>query len=434
MQVAKILTLLCGALLLPTLVAAQQKAAPPAANLDVPSERGIMVGFPPPADKFVTLQNQLSPAHMRWTLQNLPQLAPTVRILRGEGPIIPLQRGPRLDVDSLIVPDGNSAAIEMREYYRRSGVDALVVLHRGKIVFERYFGDMTAQTQHAAFSATKSLIGLMVRELVHEGRIDAAAAASKYVPELAGTGVGTATIQQLLDMTASFQFFDKPRQPGEVDTRYLQALGFLPRSADPAGPEGVYELLLSSKPYGDHGTQFRYDNGNTDTLGWVLRRVTNRSIQQLLGERVWQKLGMEQDGTMILDSRKTEWAAGGVLVSARDFARIGEMVRLEGRYDGRQVLPAAVFRDLRTGGDRRAFAAGTSIIPGGSYHDQWWFYHDRHDSYAARGQFGQRLWIAPNAETVIVQFSTDPDASNAQEPLRLAAWQAIADRLAERKH
>jgi CubicO group peptidase (beta-lactamase class C family) len=196
----------------------------------------------------------------------------------------------------------------MREDFRRSGVDALVVLHRGKIVFERYLGDMTAQTQHAAFSATKSLIGLMVRAMVDEGRIDASA--SKYVPELAGTGVGSATIQQLLDMTVSFQIFGKPRQPGEVDARYLQALGFLPRSADHPGPEG----------------------------------------------------------------------------------------RL-----------------------RAAAELGTLRRP-------------RHDSFAARGQFGQRLWIAPGAETVIVQLSTDPDASNAQEPLRVAAWQAIADRLAERKH
>ena len=272
----------------------------------------------------------------------------------------------------------------------------------------------------------------MVRTLIVEGAIDPEAAASRYVPELSGTGLGSAKIRELLDMTASVQFFGQPRQPGEVDARYLQALGLLARPDGSEGPDGVYELLRHSKLHHEHGVQFRYENGSTDTLGWVLRRVTRRSLQQLFAERLWSHLGMEQDGTMMLDARKTEWAAGGLVLNARDFARLGELVRLEGRHGGKQVLPAAVFHELRKGGDRQAFAAGTSILPGGSYHDQWWFYHDRHDSFAARGQFGQRLWIAPAAETVIVQFSTDPDPTNLQEPLRLAAWQAIADTLARR--
>ncbi len=398
----------------------------PKGNLVAPSELGIMVGFPPPKDKQVTRDSILTPAHLRWRNLNQSKMVRTARVSRGEGPIIPLPRGPELDVDGLTVQHPQLGPVAMQDMYESSGVDALLVLHRGKIVFERYFGDMTAVTQHVLFSATKSFVGLLVEWLVSEGKIDRDAPAGTYVPELAGTAIGAATVQQLQDMEANYDFpAFPPRVPGQIQRGYLAALGFLDPGANYSGPVGVYDVLVSNRPTVPHGGAFRYDNGSTDTLGWILRRVSGQSVENLISTRLWSRLGVEQDASMGLDISGTEWAAGGLALCLRDFARFGELVRNDGLYNGTRIVPAEVIREIRKGGNKQAFAKASLVMAGGSYHNQWWFYHDEFESFGCRGHYGQRIWIAPGAETVIAQFSTDPAASHEKEPFRLAAWQSI---------
>lgn len=131
---------------------------------------------------------------------------------------------------------------------------------------------------------------------------------------------------------------------------------------------------------------------------------------------------------MLIDAAGTEWAAGGMSACLRDFARLGEALRCHGQFNGQQILAPEVYEQILKAGDRQAFAAGAGVPIGGSYRSQWWFNHDRHESYACRGQFGQRIWIAPKAETMIAQFAVDPNLATL-EPLRLRGFQAIADAL-----
>jgi CubicO group peptidase (beta-lactamase class C family) len=393
-----------------------------------PSRQGLGVGFPPPDAQRVTVANSHLPQHLGWRILNSNRLFPMARISRGEGPIVPLPRGPALDVAALPVDDGQGQAVPMTELWQRTGADATLVLHRGQVVFETYLGDMSATRQHPMFSCTKSVVGLLVEGLIHAGTLDPAAPASAYVPELAPSPVGSATVRQLLDMQANFMFSDRPKVAGEVQVDYIMGLGFIPRPPGYGGPNGVYELLTQARPMGEHGGPFRYDNGSTDALGWILRRLEQRSLDQLISERLWSGLGAEQDGSMMIDASGTEWAAAGMGACLRDFARLGEMLRCRGSFNGRQLVPEAVFDRILQGGDRAAFAGGDGVPAGGSYRSQFWFYHDRHDSHACRGQYGQRLWIAPAAEVVIAQFSIDPHLA-ALEPLRLRGFQAVADAL-----
>ena len=396
------------------------------ANLIAPSQDGLMVGFPPPPDKRISPANSHLPEHLGWRVQNPGRLFPSARISRGEGPIVPLPIGERLAVDQLSVDDGQGTLLPMTEIWRRTGADATLVMHRGKIVFESYLGDMTSTRQHAMFSCTKSLVGLLVESLIHDRTIDAAAPASAYLPELHASPAGSATVRQLLDMQAHFMFSDKPKADGQVQVDYIMGLGFLPRPAGYTGANGAYELLVNARPMGEHGGSFRYDNGSTDTLGWILRRMTGQSLDALISQTIWSKLGCEQDASMTIDAAGTEWAAGGMGTCLRDFGRLGEALRRHGDFNGQQVLPTQVYAEILKGGDRDAFAAGAGVPAGGSYRSQWWFNHDRHASYACRGQYGQRLWMAPQAETLIAQFAADPNLA-ALEPLRLRGFQAIAD-------
>lgn len=395
-----------------------------------PKRQGIMVGFPPPSDKLVTAANSYHPEHLAWRIQNVTRLFPCARISRGDSPISPLPRGNPLNLEALQVGTQDGQTLSMQEVLCRTGVDAMLVMHRGEVVYEGYFGDMDESKVHAMFSSTKSVVGLLVEALIHDRTLDEERPASAYVPELRLSPAGSATLRELLDMRAHFMFSEKPKVPGQVQADYIMGLGFIPRPANYAGPNGVYELLLGARPMGEHGGMFRYDNGSTDTLGWILRRVTGQSLDTLIGSLIWSQLGAERDASMSIDVSGTEWAAAGMGATLRDFARLGETLRCHGAFNGKQILPEAVYRKIRQGGDRKVFGdGGGSGTSGGSYRSQWWFYHDRHDSFACRGQYGQRLWIAPKAETLVAQFAVDPLLTE-MEHLRLSGFQAIADALA----
>lgn len=410
---------------------AAEPARIPPAIVDVPSQVGIMVGMPPLPENQVNLRNYATPRFMRWTLSHMSSVFSTERVSRGSGMPVALPQGPALDVDALSV-DWQGQKITMTQAYRLLGADALLVLHRGQLVFERYFGDVTPATVHATNSCTKSFVGTLAVTLAQEGKLDLKAPASRYVPELAASALGSATVQELLDMRANFRIGDDVHQAGSLQVGALQAYGVLPRPADYAGPDGAIAMMLAAKATTPHGTgPMRYDNGSAEAVGWVLSRVTGKSVPELIGERLWQPIGAERDGDFLLDSRKTPIAAFGLQASARDLARFGEMIRRQGRVGDRQVLPAAAIDEIRRGGDRAAFAASgdAAVLPGGSYHNFWWFNHDALDSFQCQGQFAQRVWIAPKAETVIVLLSADPDASRSREPLRLTAFRTIAGAL-----
>ncbi|MDC8784521.1 serine hydrolase domain-containing protein [Roseateles koreensis] len=407
--------------------AADLAKAPPAIT-DVPSQVGVMVGAPPTAENQVTLRNSISPRFIRWTLMHMSTLANTTRISRGTDMPMPLPQGKPLDVDALSV-EWQGKQISVAEAYRILGADSLMVLHRGRVVYERYIGDMTPDTLHATNSCTKSLIGTLVVILAHEGKLDLAAPASRYLPEIASSAVGSATLQELLDMRANFKLGDDVHVGGSIQVAAQQAYGMFPRPKDYAGPDGAMEMVLASRPTTAHGTgPFRYDNVSTETLGWILHRVSGKSVPDLISERFWQPIGAEQDGDFLLDTRKTPIAAFGLQANMRDMVRFAEMIRNDGRVGNKQVVPAAVIGAIRRGGDRAAFAASADgpILPNGSYHDQWWLTHDEFESFQCQGQFAQRFWIAPKAETVIGLYSTDPDTTRTREPLRSAVFKTIA--------
>ena len=110
-----------------------------------------------------------------------------------------------------------------------------------------------------------------------------------------------------------------------------------------------------------------------------------------------------------MDPTGVEFAGGGLNLTLRDLARFGEMMRLGGRFNGQQIVPAAVVDDIRRGGDREQFAgAGYKMLPGWSYRSMWWVSHNAHGAFTARGIHGQAIYVDPAAEMVIARFASHP--------------------------
>jgi len=274
-------------------------------------------------------------------------------------------------------------------------------------------------------------VGTLAMTLIAEGTLRETATVGAYVPELARSGVGDATVRQVLDMTTSLDYSETYDDPKSPVWAYSRAGNVLARPADYRGPESFFEYLTTLGRIGPHGQRFVYRTPNTEVLGVVLRRVTGRSLSELLATRIHARLGAEQDAFFTVDPTGAEFAGGGLNLTLRDMARFGEAIRLDGRYNGQQIVPKAVVDDIRKGGDPALFApAGYKTLPGWSYRDMWWISHNAHGAFTARGIHGQGIYIDPVAEMVIVRFASSPLAGNVNlDPTSLPAYEAVAGHL-----
>jgi CubicO group peptidase (beta-lactamase class C family) len=415
---------------------AQSPAPAPAldARASDPVAMAWMVGAPPPAEKLVRFADGswFRFPQTRWSFSNVRQLMPTSVVRRGNGPPTILRRAERTDLDALTFrPIGRATSMTWAESLAANHTDGILILHRGRIVYERYFGALAADRQHLAFSVTKSFVATVAATLIAEGALDDRATVATYLPELRSSAIGDATIRQLLDMTTGLDYTEDYADPGSPVWELSRAGGFLARPRDYRGPESFFEYMGTLKKAYPHGEQFAYKTVNTDALGADLRRVSGKSLSTLLSERLFGRLGAEYDAFFTVDSTGAEFAGGGLNLALRDLARFGELMRLDGRYNGQQIVPKAVVADIRKGGDRALFApAGYKTLPGWSYRNMWWISHDDHGTFTARGIHGQAIYIDPAAEMVIVRFASSPLAGNVNlDPTSLPAYDAIARHL-----
>ena len=428
------ITLLSAAFLLIALLAERVIAADPvfpSAEDSDPKKLGWMVGSPPPPERILRFEDGsyfAFPA-LRWSVAHFRQLMPTVNVSRGLVSPQPLKGATREGIDAVtFTPTGATAPMTWRESLLANYTDGIVVLHKGRIVYERYFGALAPDGQHGAMSVTKSFVGTLAAMLVAEGALDPERRVSHYVPELAASAFGTATVRQVMDMTTGIRFSEDYSDPHAEVWAHARAGNPLPKPRDYTGPRSYYEFLQTVQPEGRHGEAFHYRTANTDALGWIIARVSGRSVAELLSERIWSRLGAEQDAYMTVDSIGTPFAGGGLNTGLRDLARFGEMIRNNGFYRGRQIVPAAAVADIRRGGKQADFAkAGYRQLEGWSYRSMWWVTHNAHGAFMARGVHGQALYIDPTAQMVIARYASHPVAGNAaNDPTSLPAYHALA--------
>ena len=402
-----------------------------------PRAMGWMQGFPPPADRQIGQpeSNFFSFPRLRWSVCHLRELLPTERVRRGLGPVLPLERALEEGIGAVeFVPTGADRPMTFEASLAATYTDGILVLHRGRIVFERYFGELDEGGVHAAMSMTKSMTGLLAEILVVEGTLDDTARVATIVPELAASAFGDATVRQVMDMTTGLSYSEDYADPAADIWVYSAAASPFPKPADYRGPDGYFEYLRTVRPEGRHGEAFGYRTINTDALGWILSRVTGRAVTELLSERLWSRMGAEQDAYFTVDGKGIPFAGGGMSAGLRDLGRVGLLMLQGGEIGGRRLFPAEVVTRIRQGGDREAFArGGFRTLPGGSYRSMWWLLHDDHGAFAARGVHGQTIYVDPTAEMVLVRLASFPTAANADiDPLSLPAYRAVADRLLAR--
>lgn len=417
--------------------ASAQSDKPLSAEDSDPARIGWMIGFPPPPEKLIMQPESdfFSFPKLRWTVCHIRELMPTKQVSRGIEAPIPLTYELDDGIDSVTFrPIGSDELMTWEESLSKNYTDGILIIAKSNVVYERYFGVLNETGQHAAMSMTKSLTGLLAEILVVEGKLDDTAKVESIIPELKGSAFGSATVRQVMDMVTALDYSEDYSDPKADIWLYSKAASPLPKPKDYKGPNGYFEYLQSVKQKGDHGGTFGYKTINTDALGWIVSRVTGKDLAQLLSERIWSRMGAEQDGYMTVDAKGIPFAGGGLSAGLRDLGRIGLLMLGGGEINGQRLFPKKVVENIQAGGDKMAFAkAGYTTLPGGSYRSMWWVFHNKHGAFAARGVHGQTIYVDPTAEMVIVRFASYPTAKNAKiDPTSMPAYQAVAEYLVKK--
>ena len=386
----------------------------------------LMKDFPPAPEAQVTLANWRTAPFNRWSFHHVRELLPTAEIPNDPRRAAPLPVEPR-DLGTLRIPT-EAGRLDLPGFFQRASVDGFVVLFRGELVHESYFHGMHGRRQHICMSVSKSLLGLLAGVLVERDELDLEAQATHYVPELAATAYRGATVRHLLDMRAGTAFPEDYTETEGLYIRYRKAVGWNPREPgdEPSDLRSFYRLMTEAD--GRHGGPFRYISPNTDLLAWIIERATGTRYSDLMSELLWKPLGAEAPAYITVDRLGAPRAAGGVCVTTRDLARIGQML-VEG---GRGVVSTDWIEDIATMGDAEAWDAGdfAESYPAMPMHyrAQWYVIRDRGPLLMALGIHGQNLLVDRGCELVVAKHaSAATPLDPAGERLTLKVFEAIRD-------
>jgi CubicO group peptidase (beta-lactamase class C family) len=362
----------------------------------------------------VTLANWRTAPYSRWSFQNVRDLVPTA-VIAAETVVAerPLASDVFLDAP---METGLAGAGNARAFLQFAHTDAFVLMRKGEIVAEYYAPHADPNAPHLVFSISKSLTAVVSGILEAQGLLDPDRPVTDYLPEAKGSVYGDCSYRDVLDMRVSLDFEEAYLDPYGAFARYRRSMLWNPPMPD-AEPENLASFLLTlTKAERPHGGPFYYASPNADLLGVVIERVTGARFADLTSNLLWKPMGARGNADVTVDAIGTPRTAGGVSMTARDLARLGELLRNDGMRDGKQIVPLGWIRDMQENGDSEAWQQGRNVdLPNGRYRSQWYQSGEADGAFAAIGIHGQWLYVDPSAETVIVKLSSQPEPLGDEE-------------------
>ena len=400
-------------------------------------DEDVMRGFPPPPERRVTAATIYAQPYTRWFMQHVREVEPSASVGCRSAQVAQLPVDLRdLGELHILVPAGDKSrpvTHTVDELLGLTRTDAFAVLHRGVIVYERYFASMTPETPHMWQSVSKSLVACVAGILAERGVIDPEQPVLRLIPELAGSGYDGASIRDLLDMRVGVDFSEDYDDPDSEISELDRLYGARP-SRSPGEPGSSYEFAMRTKRKGEHGGDFHYVSLDINVLGWAMERATGARLPDLIRDELWSKLGGEHEAYIALDGAGSAQAEGGFCSSLRDVARFTQMICDSGRFNGSQIVPAAWIDDVRCNGDKAAFAKcdEAGVMHSGSYRSCFWVSQSAdHTAVMGSGIYGQMLYANAEADVAMAKFSTQELADDPEAfVMELALFEQLAEALA----
>jgi CubicO group peptidase (beta-lactamase class C family) len=297
---------------------------------------------------------------------------------------------------------------------------AYLVIQNDSIKYEEYWDTYSDSSLSNAFSATKSIISLLVGCAIDDGNIKSLdQKVIDFFPEFAGGYGNELTIKDLLTMSSGLNWDESYGSPFSKTTQayYGNNLKKL-----------IFELKVTEKP----AQKFNYLSGNTQLLGFILEKATGKSLSEYASEKLWKPLGAQHDALWYLDKKDgMEKAYCCFTSNARDFARIGKLLLDSGRCNGKQIVPASYIAQLS---QADTFLSDENNKKVDYYSLHWWIadYNGMKVTYA-RGILGQYIFVIPEMNAIVVRLGHERDkAYKNHHPLDVYTYLDIAMQILEK--
>lgn len=273
-----------------------------------------------------------------------------------------------------------------QEFCRDSEASGCLVAYKGFIVQEWYSPDYPADpTQMQPWigtrSAVKSWVSILAGMLLADGKLKSIDdPVSDYIPEWkAGTESGV-TVRHLLTMTSGVaRHTGEGPHPGVVAAQNTT--------------DFVLALPLNQEP----GVRWNYSNEGAQLLSPILERAAGMPLAAYARERLFDPIGMRTT-TMLVDAYYNTVTIGGARTRLREFARIGQLMANEGRWNGEQIVPASWVHE------------STQPIEENEYYGYLWWIHPETGAYSAAGTFDQIIYVFPEIDLVAARLQRDVES------------------------
>ena len=369
--------------------------------------RGLLATLPTNRDVLFWSQPQRDAAFR--ALDRLPVLAKSHHVAVGDHPL-PLPPGAALKLP-----------LDVDAYMAGQHSAALLIVHDGKLRLERYGLGFDGSGRWTSFSVAKSFTSTLVGAAIRDGYIKSLDdKVSDYIAQMKGSAYDEVSIRQLLTMTSGVRWNEDYADPNSDVAKFNNH-----KPED--GVDSLVSYMRRLPREVPAGTRWHYSTGETNLVGVLLSEAIKKPLATYLAEKIWEPAGMEYPATWLLSRSGKEISGCCVQASPRDYARMGLFILNGARVNGQSIVPDDWLANATT--ERTGIGQ-----PGRGYGYQWWTYTD--GSFAARGIFGQGIFIDPKRKLVIASNAdwaggaTDRVASPAREAFYRAVQKAVDDEAA----
>ena len=334
--------------------------------------------------------------------------------------------------DSVMLPETypfNGGNQPTDEFLTSTDTSALLILENGQLRFEEYYLTGGETVPWISMSVAKSYIATLLGMAVADGDIASIEdPITRYVPELAGSAYDGVRIKDVMQMSSGAAWNEDYADP-QSDVMRMAGIMAVGGSLD--------DFTAAVKGERAPGEFNQYNSADTQALGMLLQRAVGESITTYMQRKLWQPLGAESDAYWMVDDNNMEMAFAGLNATARDYAKLGELFRNRGSWQGEQLV-SADWIDASVTPDAPHLEPGenpaSDYVLGYGY--QWWVMDGNEGEYAAIGVYNQFVYVNPSRDLVIVKLSaysdyaSTPDESGYRELETIAFFRAIGSSLA----
>ncbi|WP_413112358.1 serine hydrolase domain-containing protein [Thaumasiovibrio sp. DFM-14] len=357
-------------------------------------------------DNFGLMNFMAAGEQASWYWRNVEQVLPVARIKRDGEHYMALERD-LIDPELVYGLKHNDLTLNEMMNGDDYSINSMIITQNGKVIFEHF--NMPYNTQHVWMSNSKIIAGLLVGMLEDEGKVELQKSMVTYLPELKGTAWADISVYDVLHQQSGMNVLEDAASRQDPNSPVVAL--FLSETGE---VDDYYGNLINTKKLYDAGNAFEYGSINTQMMGLLVARVEDKTLSQVLEERIWSKAGMSADAMMSLTPDGWEVVHGMFVSNTEDMARFAMLFTDSWSATAKErLIPEAVVKNMQTNYTPGIYLAneemGSHFVkmvgeePAGAAYQFDAIWEDG-DLYKA-GLQGQGIYISPEKNMTAVWFS-----------------------------